>query len=267
MADEERAIMDRRRIWLVIIAIVIAGVSITWATEKFVSSHGVDTAAVVGFQAETQTSGTEQPYSVQRRMKTAERSGNPEDAVMQTAASEAGKEEETDASLVEAYAAEAEVHDMGVLAETIKSPLEPDMPSEQDVQQAQNTEQDYGTEKLKERLEHAGTEAAKYKDEPSKDQASRYAAAEYVWNLWDRELNLIYSRIREKMDDETAENFRKEEMEWLKKRDLAADKAGAKVSGTPGQNTEYVRTSAEKTKDRCYELLETYGELLDGTTN
>ena len=44
--------MSRRRIWLIIIGILIAGVSITWAVERFVSSRGVDTAAVVGFEAD-----------------------------------------------------------------------------------------------------------------------------------------------------------------------------------------------------------------------
>ena len=44
--------MSRRRIWLIIIGILMAGVSATWEMEKFVSSHGVNTAAVVGFEAD-----------------------------------------------------------------------------------------------------------------------------------------------------------------------------------------------------------------------
>ena len=39
--------MSRRRIWLIIIGILMAGVSATWEMEKFVSSHGVNTAAVI----------------------------------------------------------------------------------------------------------------------------------------------------------------------------------------------------------------------------
>ena len=66
--------MGRRRIWLIIIGILIAGVSITWAVERFVSSRGVDTAAVVGFEADALPQGpvdAGNPYAVENRMKTA----------------------------------------------------------------------------------------------------------------------------------------------------------------------------------------------------
>ena len=53
--------MSRRRIWLIIIGILIAGVSATWAMEKFVSSHGVNTAAVVGFEADAMQPDAEIP--------------------------------------------------------------------------------------------------------------------------------------------------------------------------------------------------------------
>lgn len=49
--------MSRRRIWLIIIGILMAGVSATWEMEKFVSSHGVNTAAVVGFEADAMQPG------------------------------------------------------------------------------------------------------------------------------------------------------------------------------------------------------------------
>ena len=98
-------------------------------------------------------------------------------------------------------------------------------------------------------------------------QPSRYAAAEYVRNLWDRELNLIYSSIHGEMDEAVAEALRREEIEWIKKRDLAADKASAKSTGTPAQSVEYVRTSASMTMNRCYELLENYGDYLGSDKN
>lgn len=66
--------MGRRRIWLIIIGILIAGVSITWAVERFVSSRGVDTAAVVGFEADALPQGpvdAGNPYAVENRMKAA----------------------------------------------------------------------------------------------------------------------------------------------------------------------------------------------------
>lgn len=64
--------MGRRRIWLIIIGILIAGVSITWAVERFVSSRGVDTAAVVGFEADALPQGpvdAGNPYAAENKMK------------------------------------------------------------------------------------------------------------------------------------------------------------------------------------------------------
>lgn len=48
-------------------------------------------------------------------------------------------------------------------------------------------------------------------------QTSRYAAAEYVRNLWDRELNIIYAEIHKAMDENAAESLRREEVEWIKR--------------------------------------------------
>ena len=125
----------------------------------------------------------------------------------------------------------------------------------------------YTRSDLEERLEAVRSETEKYQDDQAASQPSRYAAAEYVRNLWDRELNLIYSSIHREMDEAAAEAFRREEIEWIKKRDLAADKAGTKSTGTPAQSIEYVRTSASVTMDRCYELLENYGDYLESDKN
>ena len=67
--------MSRRRIWLIIIGILMAGVSATWEMEKFVSSHGVNTAAVVGFEAsaiQPDAGSPENPYMAENWMKMAE---------------------------------------------------------------------------------------------------------------------------------------------------------------------------------------------------
>ena len=125
----------------------------------------------------------------------------------------------------------------------------------------------YTRSDLEERLEAVRTETEKYQDDQAASQPSRYAAAEYVRNLWDRELNLIYSSIHKEMDESAAEALRREEVEWIRKRDLAADKASAKSNSTPSQSIEYVRTSASVTMDRCYELLENYGDYLEPEKN
>ena len=53
----------------------MAGVSATWEMEKFVSSHGVNTAAVVGFEADAMqpdAGNSGNPYMTENRMKVAE---------------------------------------------------------------------------------------------------------------------------------------------------------------------------------------------------
>ena len=146
--------------------------------------------------------------------------------------------------------------------ETVKSPLEPDSTASENAGEAKLVIE-YTRSDLEERLEAVRIEAEKYQDDQTMSQTSRYATAEYVRNLWDRELNLIYSSIHKEMDESAAEALRREEVEWIRKRDLAADKASAKSNSTPSQSIEYVRTSASVTMDRCYELLENYGDYLE----
>ena len=257
--------MGRRRIWLIIIGILIAGVSITWAVERFVSSRGVDTAAVVGFEADALPQGpvdAGNPYAVENRMKAA---GTPDPQAPEDAEVSALAMAENEMAVEESEtgaAAENAAKDLQASEETEKSPLE----TGSAVSEAQKNEKsaaEYTLSDFKERLETARTEAEKYQDDPSMSQTSRYAAAEYVRNLWDRELNIIYAEIHKAMDENAAESLRHEEVEWIKKRDLAADKASAKRSGTPAQSVEYVRTSANMTMDRCYELLKSYGDYLE----
>lgn len=194
--------MGRRRIWLIIIGILIAGVSITWAVERFVSSRGVDTAAVVGFEADALPQGpvdAGNPYAVENRMKAA---GTPDPQTPEDAEVSALAMAENEMAVEESEtgaAAENAAKDLQASEETVKSPLE----TGSAVSEAQKNEKS------------------------------------------------------------AAESLRHEEVEWIKKRDLAADKASAKRSGTPAQSVEYVRTSANMTMDRCYELLKSYGDYLE----
>ena len=197
--------MGRRRIWLIIIGILIAGVSITWAVERFVSSRGVDTAAVVGFEADALPQGpvdAGNPYAVENRMKAA---GTPDPQAPEDAEVSALAMAENEMAVEESEtgaAAENAAKDLQASEETVKSPLE----TGSAVSEAQKNEKsaaEYTLSDFKERLETARTEAEKYQDDPSMSQTSRYAAAEYV------------------------------------------------------------RTSANMTMDRCYELLKSYGDYLE----
>ena len=146
--------------------------------------------------------------------------------------------------------------------ETVKSPLDPsvDPPKASSVL---GEEKEYTLEELKDRLQTVEEQIAAQEAAVDSNPASRYMAAEYAWNLWDGELNLIYSYIRSHMSEEEAENLKREEVAWLKERDLAAEQAYVQNDTPPKQSIQYITISAQKTRERCYELLEQYADVLE----
>ena len=146
--------------------------------------------------------------------------------------------------------------------ETVKSPLDPsvDPPKASSVL---GEEKEYTLEELKDRLQTVEEQIAAQEEAADSNPASRYMAAEYAWNLWDGELNLIYSHIRSHMSEEEAENLKREEVAWLKERDLAAEQAYVQNDTPPKQSIQYITISAQKTRERCYELLEQYADVLE----
>lgn len=146
--------------------------------------------------------------------------------------------------------------------ETVKSPLDPsvDPPKASSVL---GEEKEYTLEELKDRLQTVEEQIAAQEAAADSNPASRYMAAEYAWNLWDGELNLIYSHIRSHMSEEEAEDLKREEVAWLKERDLAAEQAYVQNDTPPKQSIQYITISAQKTRERCYELLEQYADVLE----
>lgn len=146
--------------------------------------------------------------------------------------------------------------------ETVKSPLDPsvDPPKASSVL---GEEKEYTLEELKDRLQTVEEQIAAQGEAADSNPASRYMAAEYAWNLWDGELNLIYSHIRSHMSEEEAEDLKREEVAWLKERDLAAEQAYVQNDTPPKQSIQYITISAQKTRERCYELLEQYADVLE----
>ena len=125
-----------------------------------------------------------------------------ESATKENAAAEAPDAEVSDLSLADndqlAVSGGADEAAGIPVEETVKSPLEPDSTASENAGEAKLVIE-YTRSDLEERLEAVRTEAEKYQDDQTMSQTSRYATAEYVRNLWDRELNLIYSSIHKEM--------------------------------------------------------------------
>ncbi len=75
-----------------------------------------------------------------------------------------------------------------------------------------------------------------------------------TYQLWDQELNYIWGRLEETLDETSMETLRTEEREWIAKKEAEMKKAGAEFEGGSMQPLIENSTGAEMTKTRVYEL-------------
>lgn len=186
--------------------------------------------------------------------------GVPQAAMFQ-AAPEAGAVEE---SAAEDRAAVPDENT--VVQETVKSPLDPAAPGIRPTvpETGKETAAVYTEEEYKKRLDQTDSQIVQYRGNTSDSSATAlYMAAEYAWGLWDNELNTLYSILRSRMSSEEMESLKQEELEWIKERDAASEKAASKTNSQAARNTAYLEAASKETRSRCYELLEEYGDILE----
>ena len=75
---------------------------------------------------------------------------------------------------------------------------------------------------------------------------------------WDDELNRIYGLLQEQLSSEQMERLRREQQEWVQRRDEKAKKSSLEYQGGSMEALEYVAVQASLTKERCYELVAKY---------
>ncbi len=78
--------------------------------------------------------------------------------------------------------------------------------------------------------------------------------AEQQYKLWDEELNSIWKRLKETMDDEDMARLTEEEKAWIEKKDEEVKAAGADYEGGSLQSMVMSTKAAELTKAQVYEL-------------
>ena len=151
------------------------------------------------------------------------------------------------------------------IQETVKSPLDPVVTKEM-VITANEESVSYHAEDFFARFAQTEQSALQLWGNVTSDNHSAYlAAAEQERALWDHELNHVYQVIRERLSQEEMEELKLLEVEWIKERDLYAEKALAKsgIKNAQNQNPDYTRALAEKTKERCYWLVSEYEDVLN----
>lgn len=77
-----------------------------------------------------------------------------------------------------------------------------------------------------------------------------------LYQLWDNELNSIWSRLKETLDEDTMTTLTQEERDWIKTKDSAVEEAGKDAEGGSLQPLLVNDKAAELTRNRVYELAE-----------
>ncbi|WP_020619302.1 lysozyme inhibitor LprI family protein [Paenibacillus daejeonensis] len=88
--------------------------------------------------------------------------------------------------------------------------------------------------------------------------ASMREAAGEEFQRWDDALNEIYMTLEEQLSDVEMDQLREEQREWTALRDEQAEEEAAGSEGGTLQPVEQMMAMASMTKERCYELVDTY---------
>lgn len=97
-------------------------------------------------------------------------------------------------------------------------------------------------------------EEALYSNELTQIELNQTSAE--LYKLWDDELNAIWARLKDSLDEETMETIRTEQREWIAAKESAVEEEGAEYGmGTMRALVENDK-AAELTKERVYELAE-----------
>lgn len=242
-----------RGIWLVIAAILIIGIAVTFATSRFIRQNGgsLDTVAVTQMpgttagggmpQAYTEGAGTELPAAARKRMEETVPAGE-----------EGAVSGNTDEAAAGAAVPEPASSRMMAAAPSI-SPLGPGGSA---VLQSDEEEKLAYYEK---RLAELDAQVQKMRSESSDSTTySMKTLAEKEFKLWNIEMNTIYAEIMNGLDEDAKGKLESEQQTWVKSRDTKAEEAARKYSGGSLEGVEYTASQAETTRTRTYDLVETY---------
>ena len=118
-------------------------------------------------------------------------------------------------------------------------------------------------EKNKERLEELDRQIQQMRDSQVESTAySIKSLAETEMKLWETELNSIYTQIMECLSADEQQALAKNQRQWMNDRDAQAEKAAPNSSGGSIESAEYTASLASSTRQRAYDLLESYQDYL-----
>lgn len=283
--------MGRRfGMWTAMISVLVVGVFLTKMTNDFVSSNGVEAAAI------TNVMDTSIPFtSGMGAVESAVESISNRAAVMPAEAHEPAAVSETlvleetvhetilaveedmmpdvlpaaEEALIAEEFEKTENEDGGVdpegpMIEAVKSPLDPVVEEEGPFSEESYLNTVMDASYFLERFSTAEASTAALWDMVSPEHSGAYySAAEQEHVLWEHELNLVFSTVRDSLADDEIEKLNSLESEWMKEREQYANKSLSAVKNKAVQSAEYLQALTLMTKERCYWLIDVYGELLN----
>lgn len=90
------------------------------------------------------------------------------------------------------------------------------------------------------------------------NQTDMNLASKDIYELWDKQLNDIWSVLKQTQDPAFMEELTKEQRAWIREKEAAVKEAGAEYEGGTMQPLAMNRKAADLTKERAYELMELF---------
>lgn len=79
-----------------------------------------------------------------------------------------------------------------------------------------------------------------------------------AYKRWDAALNKVYGVLKEQLSNQDLDKLRDEQRKWIEFRDKKAKEDAAEFEGGSFESVQYASTLQKLTKERCYELVNTY---------
>ncbi len=222
--------MKDKRIWLVILGILVIGILVTGYTRSVVKKQA-DSAA---FEGEISTEASLGPFKEQ----TEEEAQKEESGAVQEQAQADTAVPETEQKEEEAGEPAAISLSLSLQAATDRA----DSPCEGGLYRQRLNDLDAQIQKMQEQERDPNVYSIK-------------TSAETEVKMWDRELNAVYNALLGILPQEEAEELAKEQKEWLINRETAAGQSG-KAEGVG--SISYAASLVDLTRNRAYELADRY---------
>ena len=109
---------------------------------------------------------------------------------------------------------------------------------------------------IPEHLKNTETKAAeieqKLQEATSQSDMNQLSAS--LYQVWDDELNLIWSELKTSLDSGAMNTLTEEQLDWISEKESAMESASSQYSGGSLASMEYYLTGASFTEERVYEI-------------